>query len=59
MFYNEKMPKKKIIILGSTGSIGKSTLDVVKAHSKIFEVIGLTINKNYKALINQIIEQKT
>lgn len=52
------MQKKKIIILGSTGSIGKSTLDVIKVHSKHFKVIGLTINKDYKALISQIIEYK-
>jgi len=45
--------KKKIAILGSTGSIGKSTLDVIKKDKKNFDVILLTANKNYKKLIEQ------
>ena len=45
--------KTKIAILGSTGSIGKSTLDVIKKDKKIFEVILLTANNNYKKLIQQ------
>ena len=45
--------KKKIAILGSTGSIGKSTLDVIKKDKKNFNVILLTANNNYKKLIQQ------
>ncbi len=45
--------KKKIAILGSTGSIGKSTLEVIKKDKKNFEVILLTANNNYKKLVNQ------
>ena len=45
--------KKKIVILGSTGSIGKSTLEVIKKDKKNFEVILLTANNNYKKLIQQ------
>jgi len=45
--------KKKIAILGSTGSIGQSTLDVIKKDKKNFKVILLTANNNYKKLINQ------
>ena len=45
--------KKKIAILGSTGSIGKSTLDVIKRNKKNFNVVLLTANKNYKKLIQQ------
>ena len=45
--------KKKIAILGSTGSIGKSTLDVIRKDKKNFDVILLTANKNYKKLIQQ------
>jgi len=45
--------KKKIAILGSTGSIGKSTLDVIKKDKKNFEIILLTANNNYKKLISQ------
>ena len=45
--------KTKIAILGSTGSIGKSTLDVIKKNKKKFDVILLTANNNYKKLIQQ------
>ena len=46
--------RKKITIFGSTGSVGDSTLDILNLHKDKFELIGLTINKNYKKLINQI-----
>ena len=45
--------KKKIAILGSTGSIGKSTLDVIKRDKKNFNIILLSANNNYKKLIEQ------
>ena len=45
--------KKKIAILGSTGSIGMSTLDVIGKDKKNFEVVLLTANNNYKQLIKQ------
>ena len=45
--------KKKIVILGSTGSIGISTLEVIKKDKKKFEIILLTANNNYKKLIQQ------
>jgi len=45
--------KKKIAILGSTGSIGRSTLEVIKKEKKKFDIILLTANNNYKRLINQ------
>ena len=45
--------KKKIAILGSTGSIGTSLLKIVKENKKDFEIILLTANKNYKKLLNQ------
>ena len=45
--------KKKIAILGSTGSIGKSLLEIIKKDKKNFEVVLLTANKNYKELIKQ------
>ena len=50
--------KKKIAILGSTGSIGKSTLDVIKKNKKDFDVVLLTANNNYKKLISQAKEFK-
>ena len=45
--------KKKIVILGSTGSIGKTTFNIIKKNKKDFEIILLTTNKN----INRILEQ--
>ena len=50
--------KKKIAILGSTGSIGKSTLDVIKKNKKDFDVVLLTANNNYRRLIKQAKEFK-
>ncbi|MDC3091390.1 1-deoxy-D-xylulose-5-phosphate reductoisomerase [Rickettsiales bacterium] len=48
------MSKKKITIFGSTGSVGNSTLDVLSCHPEKFELVGLTINKNYKKLLKQV-----
>ena len=45
--------KKKIAILGSTGSIGKSTLEVIRKDKKNFNIILLSANNNYKKLIEQ------
>ena len=42
--------KKKIVILGATGSIGSTTLDLIQKDKKNFEVILLTANSNYKKL---------
>ena len=50
--------KKKVVILGSTGSIGTSTLGVIKKNIKKFDVILLTANNNYKKLISQAKEYK-
>ena len=50
--------KKKIAILGSTGSIGKSTLEVIKKDKKNFDVVLLTANNNYRKLIQQAKEFK-
>ena len=45
--------KKKIAILGSTGSIGKSLINILKKDKKNFDITLLTANKNYKELIKQ------
>ena len=45
--------KKKIGILGSTGSIGKTLIEIIKKDKKNFDVILLTAHKNYKDLFNQ------
>lgn len=49
---------KIISILGSTGSIGTQTLDIVKNNPNEFKVVGLTTNKNIELLKKQIIEFK-
>ena len=45
--------KKKICILGSTGSIGISTLEILSKDKKNFEVILLSANQNFKLLLKQ------
>ena len=45
---------KKIAILGSTGSIGSSLINIVKKDKKNFKIELLTANSNYKKLIKQI-----
>ena len=45
--------KKKICILGSTGSIGKTTLEIISKNKKDFDVVLLSGNKNVKLLISQ------
>lgn len=46
--------KRKVVVLGSTGSIGKATLDVIEAQREKFEVLGLSCNRNVKLLMKQI-----
>jgi 1-deoxy-D-xylulose-5-phosphate reductoisomerase len=46
--------KKKIVILGSTGSIGKSLINILKKDKKNFEIIILTANENIKELLKQV-----
>jgi len=50
------MDKKKVFILGSTGSIGVNTLDVIRLHRDSFEVVGITANRNVNLLKEQIEE---
>ena len=45
--------KKKIVILGSTGSIGVKTFNIFKQDKKNFQVILLSTNSNLKKIINQ------
>ena len=48
--------RKRIVILGATGSIGCQTLDVVRSHPDRFEVVGLACNSSCDRLIQQITE---
>ena len=50
--------KKRIAIFGSTGSIGKQTLEVIDAHPDLFEVELLTAQTNDKLLIEQALKYK-
>ena len=45
--------KKKIVILGSTGSIGTQTIDVIASNPDKFELFGITAHSNSELLINQ------
>ena len=46
--------KKKIVILGSTGSIGKCLINILKKDKKNFDVILLTANKDTIELFKQV-----
>ncbi|NOY07573.1 MAG: 1-deoxy-D-xylulose-5-phosphate reductoisomerase [Spirochaetes bacterium] len=50
------MKLKRIIIAGSTGSIGTSTLDIVRQRPELFKVVGLSCNRNWEKLLSQIAE---
>lgn len=50
--------KKKIAILGSTGSIGTQALDVVRSFPDLFEVLALTAGNSVELLIEQALEFK-
>ncbi|OEH85850.1 1-deoxy-D-xylulose-5-phosphate reductoisomerase [Desulfuribacillus stibiiarsenatis] len=50
--------KKKIAIIGSTGSIGTQTIDIVREHIEHFEVVGLAAGTNLEILEAQIREVK-
>jgi 1-deoxy-D-xylulose-5-phosphate reductoisomerase len=47
---------KRLIVLGSTGSIGTQTLDVVRAYPERFQVVGLAAGSNTDLLTRQIAE---
>ncbi|MBI2846966.1 MAG: 1-deoxy-D-xylulose-5-phosphate reductoisomerase [Chloroflexi bacterium] len=49
---------KKLAILGSTGSVGRQTLEVVRAYPQKFQVIGLAAGKNMELLAEQVLEFK-
>ena len=44
---------KSVAILGSTGSIGKSLLNIIASDKKNFRILLLTANKNYRLLLSQ------
>jgi 1-deoxy-D-xylulose-5-phosphate reductoisomerase len=44
---------KRIVVLGSTGSIGTQTVDVVRQHSDQLEIVGLAVNSRVKEMLEQ------
>ena len=50
--------KKSICILGSTGSIGVLSLDIVNKKKKFFQIYALLANKNYNLILKQIKKYK-
>jgi 1-deoxy-D-xylulose-5-phosphate reductoisomerase len=48
------MERKRVAILGSTGSIGRQALDVIARHPERFEVAGLAAGRNVELLAQQI-----
>ena len=50
------MEKRRVAILGSTGSIGRQALDVIRQHRDLFEVELITANNSAEMLIEQAIE---
>lgn len=48
---------KRLLILGSTGSIGTQALDVVKRAPEQFEIVGLSAGSNHLPLVQQAIER--
>ena len=49
---------KRLTVLGSTGSIGTSTLDVVRQNREAYSIFALAAGQNADALIDQIREFK-
>ncbi|MGH1538847.1 MAG: 1-deoxy-D-xylulose-5-phosphate reductoisomerase [Arenicella sp.] len=48
-------PAKQIVVLGATGSVGVSTLDVLARHPENYSVFALTANRNVERLLQQCI----
>ena len=49
---------QKVTVLGATGSIGVSTLDVIRRHPDRFQVVALTANQNVERMLEQCTEFK-
>ena len=48
--------KQRLAVLGSTGSIGTQTLDIVRRYGDRFEITTLSANSNWKKLVEQAVE---
>ncbi len=54
--FDEDSPPRKITVLGSTGSIGKQTLDVIREHPDKFTVVALAAHSDASTLFEQAAE---
>lgn len=52
------MKQKKLVILGSTGSIGEQALDIVREHSDRFDVLAISCNSSWEKMAKQVNEFK-
>ncbi len=52
------MTQQWVTVLGSTGSIGQSTLDVISRHPERYAVYALTANRQVQTLLTQCLEHK-
>jgi len=50
------LPARKVCVLGSTGSVGQNTLEVIRQHSGRFDLVGLACGNSVKAFVEQIRE---
>ena len=50
--------KKNISILGSTGSVGLTTLKIIDKKKKLFNIFLLSADKNYNLIVKQIKKYK-
>lgn len=48
------MKAKEVLIFGSTGSVGKNALDIIKKNKKLFQIKGLCANRNFGLLLEQV-----
>ncbi|MDA8427190.1 MAG: 1-deoxy-D-xylulose-5-phosphate reductoisomerase [Treponema sp.] len=44
--------KKRVIVIGATGSIGRQTLDVIHSRPDLFQIVGLSAHSNEKRLLD-------
>lgn len=52
------MARTKVLLLGASGSIGASTLDVLRKHAARFELVGVAAGRRHEALIEAVREFK-
>ena len=50
------MTRKRLVLLGATGSIGTQTLDVIEHTCQSYDVIGLSAGRNLSLLKKQIVK---